>query len=94
MFLVQEELPTINAVFEILQWSDLDAPEVAEIPMKYEGNLSDFQRLLLLRCFRVDRVYLAISHFVTKKMGEKYVTPPVLSFEGFVFLLLLLHPPC
>ena len=53
--------------------------------MKYEEILSDFQRLLLLRCFRVDRVYLAITHFVTKKMGEKYVTPPVLSFEGTSF---------
>ena len=50
--------------------------------MRYEEKLSDFQRLLLLRCFRVDRVYLAVTHFVTKKMGEKYVTPPVLSFES------------
>ena len=50
--------------------------------MRYEEKLSDFQRLLLLRCFRVDRVYLAVTHFVTKKMGDKYVTPPVLSFES------------
>ena len=50
--------------------------------MKYEESLSDFQRLLLLRCFRVDRVYLAITNFVTERMGEKYVTPPVISFEA------------
>lgn len=65
-----------------LQWSDLDAPEAHPFPGKYDETLSDFQRLLLLRCFRVDRVYLAITNFVTGRMGEKYVTPPVISFEA------------
>ena len=37
---------------------------------------------MLLRCFRVDRVYRAITNFVTQRMGEKYVTPPVISFES------------
>ena len=44
--------------------------------------LSDFQRLMLLRCFRVDRIYRAITNFVTVRMGERYVTPPVISFEA------------
>ena len=65
-----------------LQWNDLDAPEAHPFPGRYEESLSDFQRLLLLRCFRVDRVYLAITNFVTGRMGEKYVTPPVISFEA------------
>jgi len=30
----------------------------------------------------VDRVYLAITNFVTGRMSEKYVTPPVISFEA------------
>lgn len=60
----------------------MDAPEAAVLPGKYEETLSDFQRLLLLRCYRVDRVYLAITNFVTGRMGEKYVTPPVISFEA------------
>ena len=64
------------------QWNDHDAPESAPFPGKYEESLTDFQRLLLLRCFRVDRVYLAITNFVTGRMSEKYVTPPVISFEA------------
>lgn len=68
--------------FLSIQWNDLDAPEAHPFPGKYEETLSDFQRLLLLRCFRVDRVYLAITNFVTGRMGEKYVTPPVISFEA------------
>ncbi|XP_022608125.1 dynein heavy chain 10, axonemal [Seriola dumerili] len=61
-------------------WYDLDGPEQAPFPMKYEENLSAFQRLLLLRCFRIDRVYRAVSDYVTVTMGEKYVQPPVISF--------------
>ena len=50
--------------------------------MKYETELNDFERLMLLRCFRVDRIYRAITEYVTKIMGEKYVTPPIISFES------------
>lgn len=39
--------------------------------MKYEENLSAFQKLLLLRCFRVDRVYRAVTDYITVTMGEK-----------------------
>ena len=45
-------------------------------------KLRGFQRLMLLRCFRVDRIYLAVTQFVTRVMGEKYVMPPVISFEA------------
>lgn len=60
----------------------MDAPESSPFPEKYSKNLSDLQQLMLLRCFRVDRVYRAITNFVTHRMGEKYVTPPVISFES------------
>jgi len=46
------------------------------------SKLRGFQRLMLLRCFRVDRIYLAVTEFVTRVMGEKYVMPPVISFEA------------
>ena len=36
---------------------------------------------MLLRCFRVDRVYRAITNFVMANMGEQYVTPPVVNLE-------------
>lgn len=50
--------------------------------MQYNEVLSQFQRLMLLRCFRVDRIYRAVMEYVTKIMGEKYVTPPIISFES------------
>ena len=55
------------------------------IPLR--RDLSDFAQLMLLRCWRIDRVYRAISDYVTKTMGEKYVMPPVISFEVETFCI-------
>ena len=64
------------------QWFDSDMPESTPFPGRYESLVTDFQRLMALRCFRVDRVHRAVMNFVTERMGEDYVTPPVVSFEG------------
>ncbi|XP_009955032.1 PREDICTED: dynein heavy chain 10, axonemal, partial [Leptosomus discolor] len=63
-------------------WYDTDALEQVPFPMQYQNNLSNFQKLLLLRCFRVDRLYRAVTDYVTLTMSEKYVQPPVVSFEA------------
>jgi len=60
----------------------LDAPESTPFPGRFGDGLSGLQRLMLLRCFRVDRVYRAITNYVTEQMGEQYVTPPVVSLES------------
>ncbi|CAJ0949994.1 unnamed protein product [Ranitomeya imitator] len=52
-------------------WYDLDTPEQYPFPLGYKDKLSTFQKLLLLRCFRVDRVYRAVTDYVTVTMGEK-----------------------
>ena len=62
------------------QWFDGDSPESTPFPLSY-SKLHGFQRLMLLRCFRVDRIYRAITEFVTRVMGVKYVMPPVVSYE-------------
>ena len=50
--------------------------------MGYHKNLNEFQKLMLLRCFRVDRIYRAVTEYITQVMGEKYVTPPIISFDS------------
>ncbi|CAF5153991.1 unnamed protein product, partial [Rotaria magnacalcarata] len=65
------------------KWFDSDAPEQeGHFPMGYGQRLSAFQILMLLRCFRVDRIYLAITQYVTVIMGDQFVTPPVIHFEA------------
>jgi dynein heavy chain len=69
-----------NLFFIYFKWFDSDSPERGEFPFKIE--LNPFQRLMLLRCFRVDRVYLAVTDYVATIMSEQFVTPPVISFES------------
>lgn len=61
---------------------DMDAPEAMEFPFGYKGKLKPFQVLLLLRCFRVDRVYRAVGDYITEVMGEEYIMPPVISMDN------------
>ncbi|XP_069922194.1 dynein axonemal heavy chain 10 isoform X1 [Oryctolagus cuniculus] len=64
------------------EWYDLDSLEQSPLPLGYDSSVTPFQRLLVLRCFRVDRVYRAVTDYVTLTMGEKYVQPPMISFEA------------
>lgn len=60
------------------QWYDLDAPEGAEFPSNYREKMNNFQVLMFMRCFRIDRVYRAVTNYIMESMGEQYVTPPVI----------------
>eukprot|EP00965_Chrysotila_dentata_P097363 3218320-Pleurochrysis_carterae.AAC.2 len=61
-------------------WYDLEVPESAPMPQNYSETLSPLEKMLVLRCFRVDRIFVAITKFVIDTMGEKYVQPPVLNY--------------
>jgi len=73
---------------EWFDWFNSDAPEVISFPMGYEKSLNQFQKLMLLRCFRIDRIYRAVEQYVTLTMGEKYVTPPIIRYVWSFSLLL------
>ncbi|CAB3257120.1 unnamed protein product [Arctia plantaginis] len=63
------------------EWFDSDTPESEDIPNKYRDHLQPFEILMLLRCFRVDRIYRALTDYITITMGEEYITPPVISLD-------------
>uniref|UniRef100_A0A3B4BKR2 Uncharacterized protein n=1 Tax=Periophthalmus magnuspinnatus TaxID=409849 RepID=A0A3B4BKR2_9GOBI len=68
----------LGFTYVFFQWYDLDVPEQATFPGSYQENLSMFQKLLLLRCFRVDRVYRAVTNYVTVIMGENSPFSPII----------------
>lgn len=63
-------------------WYDLEAPETAESPGLFSTQTSSFQKMMLLRCFRSDRIYRAVNYYVTEIMGEEFITPPVVNFKA------------
>ena len=63
-------------------WYDLERPEESELPCDYSKNSTELQKLLVLRCFRPDRVYNAVKNFVIDAMKDDYfVQPPVLQYD-------------
>nr|XP_034180267.1 dynein heavy chain 10, axonemal [Osmia lignaria] len=63
------------------KWYDSDAPESENYPLDYSSKLKPFEKLMLIRCFRIDRVYRGIVNYISEIMGEEFITPPHISFE-------------
>ena len=43
---------------------------------------SEFQKMLVLRTLRLDKLVPAISQFVAGELGQKYIEPPPFDLEG------------
>jgi len=56
-----------------LVWFDGETPENAKLPGDYEKILNNFDRLILLRAIRPDRVTTSLKKYITNIMGSEYV---------------------
>ncbi|KAM7353017.1 dynein heavy chain at 36C isoform 1-T1 [Cochliomyia hominivorax] len=69
-----------DVVANLEQWKllfDSNNPQDNEsIPQRWQKKLSLFQKLLLLRVFRPDKLVPGILGFVATEMGTKFVDPP------------------
>lgn len=60
---------------EFRQIFDDANPHKMEFPGKWEHALTNFQRILILRCLRSDRVTSGIQDFVSRELGDRFVEP-------------------
>ena len=64
-----------NDSFVWKDWYDDDKPEAKPLPGDYATKLNSFQKLMIIRILRSDRVVYAIKDFILDKHG--HVDPPV-----------------
>ncbi|XP_044749962.1 dynein axonemal heavy chain 1-like [Coccinella septempunctata] len=50
-------------------------PQLQSLPEPFESQLSFFQRLLVLKCLRPDKVTNAIQIFLAHELGQRFVEP-------------------
>ncbi|KNC49484.1 dynein heavy chain 5 [Thecamonas trahens ATCC 50062] len=80
------EIPIFHNILEQIEnnvagwkaWYNKAEPEKEVIPDGYNEMLNPFQRLLLVRCWCVDRMYFAAEPYIAKTLGEQYTAPPQL----------------
>ncbi|KXZ49009.1 hypothetical protein GPECTOR_23g1 [Gonium pectorale] len=65
-----------KAVFDSVE------PQNMELPMSYGSRLNPFQRVLLMRMFRPDKVVPAVQAFVASSLGTKFTEPPPFDLVG------------
>ncbi|MCO5578649.1 hypothetical protein L7F22_032493 [Adiantum nelumboides] len=65
-------------------WLRTSEPENVELPGDWEDKCNELQHLILLRCFRQDRLMSATAAYVSNVLGQKFVEPPMLDLaESF-----------
>ncbi len=60
-------------------WKDYfedDATQSATVPGGLNEKLNTFQKMLVLRCFRPDKMADAIQNYVTGELGGRFIEPP------------------
>ena len=58
---------------EWLKWFDSEKPEEAKLPGDYQKACTKFDRLIILRAMRPDRLSTALKTWIGETMGEEYV---------------------
>ncbi|XP_026673034.1 dynein heavy chain 7, axonemal [Ceratina calcarata] len=58
------------------QYYDLTNPEDSSIPSPWENTLTPFQKLIVTRMIRTDKVMIMIQRFIEAGMGLHFVVPP------------------
>ncbi|XP_072525468.1 dynein axonemal heavy chain 12 isoform X2 [Salminus brasiliensis] len=55
---------------------DSQEPYNTPLPKPWCEKLSDFQKMIIYRCLRPDKIEPAITNYVADKLGKKFVEPP------------------
>eukprot|EP00163_Fabomonas_tropica_P031151 TRINITY_DN730_c1_g2_i2.p1 TRINITY_DN730_c1_g2~~TRINITY_DN730_c1_g2_i2.p1 ORF type:complete len:4514 (+),score=1634.66 TRINITY_DN730_c1_g2_i2:234-13775(+) len=80
--LALREIPTYaNLATDIIgsskrwkEWANSEQPEISKMPQDWK-NLPAFQRLLIIRALRPDRLISATRAFISTNLSEKFVEP-------------------
>eukprot|EP00397_Hematodinium_sp_SG-2012_P000029 GEMP01000029.1.p1 GENE.GEMP01000029.1~~GEMP01000029.1.p1 ORF type:complete len:4546 (+),score=1158.20 GEMP01000029.1:32-13639(+) len=61
-------------------WYDGASPESDNIPCGFD-DIGPFKQLLIIRCFRPDRIVNATKNFIVWRLNDYYVQPPSLVYD-------------
>uniref|UniRef100_A0A3Q3RVK4 Dynein axonemal heavy chain 2 n=1 Tax=Mastacembelus armatus TaxID=205130 RepID=A0A3Q3RVK4_9TELE len=65
-------------------WFTSAEPEHATLPGDWENICNEFQKMLIVRSLRQDRVSFCVTSFIVNNLGSFFVEPPVLDMKAVV----------
>jgi dynein heavy chain len=70
---------------DVVEWKafyDSTNPQDVIMPSGFKDKFTMFQRLLIMRCFRPDKVVPCIQMLISESQGKKFVEPPPFDLAG------------
>lgn len=64
-----------------LKWAQGDTPQAEPLPGEWDAKLDDFQKLIIIKAFRSEKLSAAFQTFVLRNMGKFYTEPPPVTME-------------
>ena len=58
---------------EWTKWVNCSDPHLEKLPMEWEEKLSDFQKIILLKVFRPEKMMFSFQKYVIDHMGQFFV---------------------
>ena len=62
-------------------WQQQEDPFAARVPGDYEDRISQFDKLVLIKCFRNELIQRSMGVFIISEMGKFYVEPPSVKMD-------------
>lgn len=81
---MEDTLPTFKGIkdYFIMNHKDFqkifdsNAPHEEPMPGEWNTRLNSFQKLILLKAIRLDKVILAVQNYIAEKIGRDFIIPP------------------
>ena len=69
-----------------IDWLALDSPQDARLPgegteLDWEEKCTPFQKCIIMRCFREEKITMQLLHLIESDLGAKYVEPPTFDLK-------------
>ena len=58
------------------EFYDNKEPHLATMPDPFNEKLNQFQKMIVIRCISPDKITLAVTEFVKRNLGQKFIEPP------------------
>ena len=55
---------------------DSKDPQLSVYPDHFNDKLNQFQKMIIIRCICPDKITLAVTEFVKRNLGQKFIEPP------------------